>query len=78
MYVFVTHKFTHSLTNMFFFIFLVSSKIKAILCILKIMSMLNMFSFDVFSVCHSLGQLVAGLVLFIFWLMLQEHRFDRK
>ena len=29
--------------------------------------MLNMFTFDMLSVCHSLGQSVAGIVLFIFF-----------
>ena len=31
--------------------------------------MTDMFSFDVFSVCHSLGQAVTGIALFIFWLI---------
>ena len=32
--------------------------------------MLNMFTFDVFSVCHSPGQSVTAVVFFLFWLIL--------
>ena len=37
--------------------------------------MLKMFKFDVFSACHSLCQLVAGIALFLLWLISQEYNF---
>ena len=40
--------------------------------------MLNMFMFDVFSVCHSFNQSVKGKTLFIFWLKSQEFSFSQK
>ena len=38
----------------------------------------NIFTYDMFSVCHSVSQSVTGIVLFIFWLITQEHRFLKK
>ena len=35
--------------------------------------MINKFTFDVFSVCHSHGQSGTGIVLFLFRLILQEY-----
>ena len=57
------HKPTNSLTNPA----LISFKIKVIELSLwnKNISMSNMFTFDVFSVCHSLCQSVTGIALFI-------------
>ena len=74
---------TNSLTNsqicslMFLFVF-ISSNIKVIELTLGInkISMLNMF--DMFSFCHSLGQSVTDIVLFIFWLIPQEYGFAQK
>ena len=57
---------------MIFFVFLLPSKIKVIELVIKNISMLNVFMFEVFSVCHSLGQSVTGIALFIFWLIPQE------
>ena len=34
--------------------------------------MCYLFTFDEFSVCHSLGQSVTGIALFIFWLILRN------
>ena len=60
----VTHKFP-----ILSFVFLISFKIKVIeLCVIKDISMLKMFTFNVFSVCHLFGQSVTGLAFFIFWL----------
>ena len=59
--------------SLIFFVFLISSKIKVLELTLlnKNISRLNMFTFDVFSVCHSLGQSVMGITLymFVFWLI---------
>ena len=73
------HKFDHSLTHfvlnfskaIHFVNFLISFKIKVINLTLcnKIVSMLNISTFDVFSDCHSLGQSVTGIALFIFVLI---------
>ena len=41
-------------------------------------SMLNMYMFDVISVCHSLGQSVLGRALFIIWLKHQKYSFLQK
>ena len=40
--------------------------------------MLNMFTFDVLSVCHSLSQPVMVIALFIFWLITHEYNFSLK
>ena len=40
--------------------------------------MLNMFTFNLFSVCHSLGQSVTGIALFIFWLRPEVYNYNKK
>ena len=40
--------------------------------------MLNIFTFDAFSFCHSLGQSVTGIKMFIFWLIPEEYGIQRK
>ena len=47
-----------------------------LLCV-KNISMLNMLTFDVFSVCHSHGQSVTGIALFMFWHIPQEYSFSQ-
>ena len=61
----------HSLTNVFFFVYLTSFKIKVIeLSLLaKNVSLLNMFTFDAFLV---VTQSVTGVTFPIFWLITQE------
>ena len=68
---FVNHKFTFIKV---FTVFLISYKIKVIELTFynKNISMLKMFTVDVFSDCHSLGQSVTGIALLIFWLIPQE------
>ena len=39
------------------------------LCVIINVSILNIFSFDSFSVCHSLSQTVMDVTLFNFWLV---------
>ena len=42
-------------------------------------TMLNMFTFDEFSVCHSLGQSFTGIAFIsIFWLIPQEYGSSQK
>ena len=57
-----------------------SSKIKVKVFTLcnKNISKLNMLRFDVVLVCHSHGQLVTGIALFIFWIIPQEYTFSQK
>ena len=40
--------------------------------------MLDMFTFDLFSVCHSRGQSVTDTALFTFWLIPQEYSCSQK
>ena len=71
----------------FFYSFCVECRIcKYLLCLnvnfsisfLILIYMLNMFTFIVFSVCHSLGQSVTCIALLIFCLIPQEYSFLLK
>ena len=84
-YVFsVCHSFGQSVTGTTSFIFWLLPLIflpKSLYnCIetIKNISMIDKFTFDVFSVCHSLGQSVTGIALFICCLIPQEYSFSQK
>ena len=62
----VTNSLTHSLTSFFFLIFFII-KVRKLTSLIKTISMLDMFTSDVFSVCHSLGQTVMVIALFTFF-----------
>ena len=65
----LSNSLTNSLNNVFFcFPYIIQNK----------GTMINMFTYDMFSVCHSLGQFVMGIALFIFGLIPQEYSLRRK
>ena len=68
------NKLTNSLTSGFFvFLILLKKKVIELTSCYRNISMLDMFTFDVFLVCSSLGQSVTGIALFIFCVIHQEN-----
>ena len=45
--------------------------------VIQKIGILNMLTFDVGSVFHSLCQSVTGIALFIFWIITQEYNFSQ-
>ena len=68
----LNHGLNHS--RKCFFVSLIPSKMNLLnpLCVTNNVYMLKMYTFDAFSVCHSLSQTVTGETLFIFWLITKE------
>ena len=74
----VTQSQTHSLTFLLFALYHSKSRLQAILCFTKNVPLLNMFTFDTFSVCYSFSQSGTGVTLFTFWRIAQDYCFHKK
>ena len=76
---FVLQSETHSLPRKRFFNLLFPISFNSdYLCASKNVYMLNMFTFNSFSICHSFNQSNNGVTLFTFQLSTQEYRFSQK